>query len=64
MVTTWAAKVMNGLDYGLQGGKQANLVVLKQASVVEALRYHEQPVYVISHGQQVDLEAVKKITKR
>jgi cytosine deaminase len=59
MVTTRAAQAINVSDYGLRVGATANLVVLKEPSVVEALRYHEQPAAVISHGKLVDLEKVK-----
>jgi hypothetical protein len=34
------------------------LVVLKQPNVLEALRYHEAPMHVISHGKLVDASQV------
>ncbi len=64
MVTTRAAQAINVRDYGLQVGATANLVVLKEPDVVEALRYHEQPAAVVSHGRLVDLEKVKKIANQ
>jgi len=64
MVTTRAAQAINLRDYGLKVGATANLVVMKEPSVMEALRYHEQPLYVISHGKLVDLEKVKEIANQ
>ena len=54
MVTTRPAQAMNVSDYGLKEGVTANLVVMKQNSVVEAMRYHDEPKYVISHGKLVE----------
>ena len=54
MITTRAAQAMNLEDYGLQVGKAAHLVVLQENSVLEALRSHQAPRYVISHGKLVD----------
>jgi cytosine deaminase len=64
MVTTRAAQAMNVKDYGLKVGALANLVVQRQPSVVEVLRYHEQPAYVISHGALVDLAKVEAIARQ
>jgi cytosine deaminase len=61
MITHNAAKCMNVHDYGLEVGKQANLVVLDQPNVLEAFRFHEAPAYVISHGQLVDHEKMKQL---
>jgi cytosine/creatinine deaminase len=61
MVTVNAAKCINVKDYGLRIGATANLVVLNQPNVLEALRFHEAPVYVISHGKLVDQDAMKKL---
>jgi len=64
MITTRAAQAINVRDYGLKVGATANLVVMKEPNVVEALRYHEQPLYVISHGKLVDLERVNEIANQ
>jgi len=53
MVTTRAAQAMGVKDFGLRVGAAAHLVVLEQKNVVEALRYHEAPRHVISHGKVV-----------
>jgi cytosine deaminase len=64
MVTTRAAQAINVKDYGLKVGATANLVVMKEPSVVEVLRYHEQPCHVISHGNLVDLAKVEAIARQ
>jgi len=56
MITFDAAKAINVRDFGLEVGATANLVVLREPSVLEALRYHEEPELVISHGKVVDRE--------
>jgi cytosine deaminase len=63
MVTTRAAQAINVTDYGLKVGATANLVVMKQNSVVEAMRYHEEPKYVISHGKLVEAGAAEALAK-
>jgi len=64
MVTTRAAQAINVTDYGLKVGATANLVVMHEPSVVEALRYHEQPLCTISHGKLVDLAQVEEIARQ
>ncbi len=61
MVTTEAAKCIGLENFNLQIGAQANLVVLDEPDVLEALRNHAAPAWVISHGKFVDQDAVKKI---
>jgi len=56
MITTDAAKAINVKDFGLEVGANANLVVLKEPNVLEALRYHDEPEFVISHGKVIDRE--------
>jgi cytosine/creatinine deaminase len=63
MITTRPAKAMNLKEYGLKEGVTANLVVLNQTSLVEALRYHEAPKYVISHGKLVEAGAAEALAK-
>ena len=64
MVTTSAARAINVNDYGLKVGVTANLVVMNEPSVVEVLRYHEQPHHVISHGKLVDLAQIEAIARQ
>jgi cytosine deaminase len=61
MVTTEAAKCIGLENFTLQIGAQANLVVLDEPDVLEALRNHAAPAWVISHGKVVDQDAVKQI---
>jgi len=53
MITVDAARAMWIQDHALRVGAPANLVVLNAPSVLEALRSHEPPAYVISHGKIV-----------
>lgn len=53
MITINAAKAMGVTDYGLEKGKTANLVVLQDKTVLDALRNHEPPAFVISRGKIV-----------
>ena len=61
MVTIEAAKCIGLKDFGLRVGAQANLVILDEPDVLEALRNHAAPAWVISHGKVVDQEAVKRM---
>ncbi|GAB4528046.1 MAG: amidohydrolase family protein [Anaerolineae bacterium] len=61
MVTVRAAQAMGVPDFGLKVGAPAHLVVLDVPDVLEALRYHEAPAYVISHGKLVDQEKMKAL---
>jgi len=63
MVTTKAAQCIGLHDFELQVGAQANIVVLDEPNVLEALRNHEAPAYVISHGKLVDQQKMKTIVK-
>jgi len=54
MITRDAARAIGIQDFELKVGAPAHLVVLNQPSVLEALRHHDQPAYVISHGKLVD----------
>ena len=49
---------MNLSGYGLQAGNAANLVVLAHADAAEALRFHDAPAAVISHGKLIDQTAM------
>ncbi len=61
MATVEAARCMGLKDFQLKVGSEANLVVLSQPSVIEALRFHEAPLYIISHGKLVDAEKYRRI---
>jgi cytosine deaminase len=54
MVTGNAARAMNIKDHSLKVGSPANLVVLSAPNVLEAIRTHQAPLYVISHGKLID----------
>jgi cytosine deaminase len=64
MVTTKAAQAIGLKDYGLQVGKTANLVMLEEPNVLEALRNHAAPAQVISHGVLIDQSEVGKLAQR
>ena len=63
MVTTNAAEAMNIRDHGLKVGANANLVVLDAPNILEALREHEAPRFVISHGNLVDRARLEPISR-
>jgi len=48
-------------DFEIKVGAPANLVVLDQPNVLEALRFHERPTHVISHGNLIDQVMMDKI---
>lgn len=64
MVTTRAAQAMGLRDHTLAVGSPANLVVMEQDSVVEAMRYHDAPRLVVSHGRPIDLDQVRRIAEQ
>jgi cytosine deaminase len=61
MITVNAARAMNLVQYGLSEGARADLVILDQDDVVETLRFHAPPVWVISNGRIVDQDRMKAI---
>ncbi|HEX7433655.1 MAG TPA: amidohydrolase family protein [Anaerolineaceae bacterium] len=61
MVTTRAAQCIGLKGFELKPGNPANLVVLNQPDVLEALRFHTAPEHVISQGMLVDSEKMKSI---
>jgi cytosine deaminase len=63
MVTTKAAQCIGLGDFELKVGAPANIVVLDEPNVLEALRNHDAPLYVISHGKLIDQEKMKAIVK-
>jgi cytosine/creatinine deaminase len=61
MITVNAARAMNLVQYGLCEGARADLVILDQQDVLETLRFHAPPVWVISNGRIVDQARMKAI---
>jgi cytosine deaminase len=61
MITHKADQAIGFRDFTLKVGAPAHLVVLAQPSVLEALRHHEAPRYVISHGKLVDFARVEAL---
>jgi cytosine deaminase len=59
MITTRAAQAINVQNHRLEPGAPANLVVLEQETVLEALREHAVPLAVVSHGRLVDQERMR-----
>jgi cytosine deaminase len=55
MASTIAAGCMGVRDLRVEEGGRADLVVLDVPSVLEALRSHAPPKYVISKGRVVDI---------
>ena len=63
MITIRAAAAINLERYGLGLGCAANLVILDQDDVTEALRFHTPPRVVISHGRIVDTERMRVLAQ-
>lgn len=63
MVTTKAAKAIGLMDRKLDVGGVADLVVLKEKKMVEAFRYHDAPLHVISGGKLLDQDKVTLLNK-
>lgn len=51
LVTTLGAQAMGLKNYGLKVGADAELVILKQGTLCEALRFHEAPEVVLKSGR-------------
>jgi cytosine deaminase len=60
MVTAAAGAAM-GVDLRIEVGAPAHLVVLGEPNVREALRTHDAPRHVISHGRLIDRAAVEAL---
>ena len=54
MITVDAATAINLSGFRLTEGAAADLVVLNQPDVIEALRFHEPPAHVVKNGVLVD----------
>jgi cytosine/creatinine deaminase len=63
MITVLPGRGIGLKDHEIKEGASANLVVLDQPNVNEALRFHEAPACTISHGKVVDKDQMMKITK-
>lgn len=63
MVTTRPAKAIGLKEFAIKTGSPANFVVLDQPNVLEALRFHEKPVCVVSHGKVIDQVKMDEIYK-
>jgi cytosine deaminase len=61
MITRDAAKAIGLANFNLEVGAPANIVILDEPNVLEALRNHDAPAHVISHGKLIDQEKVEKI---
>lgn len=63
MITVRAAQAMGLRNLALRLGAPANLVVLETPNVLEALRQHAAPAFVISHGKLVDQGKMMSIAR-
>jgi cytosine deaminase len=63
MITVHAAQAMNMNEHQLKVGAPANLVVLDAPNVLEALREHDAPRFMLSGGNLVDGVKMESIAK-
>ena len=63
MITLNAAQAMNVKDHQLKIGASANLVVLNAPNVLEAMREHTAPRFVISDGNMVDRAKMESVAR-
>jgi cytosine deaminase len=63
MITLNAAQAMNVKDHQLKVGARANLVVLSAPNVLEAMREHAAPRYVITNGILVDRARMESVAQ-
>jgi cytosine deaminase len=63
MTTVAGAKAMNVPHHAVAAGAEANLVVLGEPDVVEALRFHATPRHVVSHGRRIDLARMQALSR-
>jgi cytosine/creatinine deaminase len=61
MITVNPAKALHIADFGITVGAAANLLVLDQPDVGDALRFHGEPRAVISHGKPIDLQQMREL---
>jgi cytosine/creatinine deaminase len=63
MITVNPVHAMNLNNHALKVGAPANFVVLTAPNVLEALREHEAPLYVISHGKLIDRDRMRTLSR-
>ncbi|HMQ51623.1 MAG TPA: amidohydrolase family protein [Anaerolineae bacterium] len=63
LITTQAAQAMGLADFTLQVGAPAHLVVLAAPDILEALRDHAAPRYVVSHGRLIDQDRLAPVQR-
>jgi cytosine deaminase len=61
MITHNAARAIGLKDFELKVGAPAHMVVLEARNVWEAIRDHDAPKYVVSHGKLVDQAKMKAL---
>ncbi len=61
MISINPAQAIGLNNFEIKEGAIANLVVLDQPNVLEALRYHDKPRFVISHGNLIDQAKIDAI---
>ncbi|MBP9675113.1 MAG: amidohydrolase family protein [Anaerolineaceae bacterium] len=61
MISINPAQAIGLNNFEIKEGAIANLVVLDQPNVLEALRYHEKPRFVVSHGNLIDQAKIDAI---
>ena len=61
-VTTNAARVMGLDDYGLEVGRNGDLVVLQAADAIEAIRLKARRLFVVRRGKVI-AESARAVTK-
>jgi cytosine/creatinine deaminase len=62
LITKNPARAMNVKNHAIKIGAPASLVVLNAPNVIEALRDHAMPEYVISHGKIIDTIKMQAIS--
>lgn len=63
MITINPARAMNIKNHGIKVDASANLVILKAPNVIEALREHAAPEYVISNSKLIDKNKMQAISQ-
>lgn len=63
MITLNAAQAMNLRDHQLKVGARANLVILSAPNVLEALREHAAPRFVVSNGNLIDRARMESVAQ-
>jgi cytosine deaminase len=61
MITVDAAMAINLARHELLNGAPANLVVLKQSDLIDALRFHDAPAHVISGGKILETGSMRAL---